>query len=110
MDGRCQADVFRGNVAAQCKEDLVDAIFQLANNRGNRVVGLAVSFCINRDGFVGIGAPCSDDKFRCFERFFSTGGGEAENRERPLEDRARYLGELPEFKLFRNFARIIGNS
>ena len=94
---------FAGNVAAQCKEDLVDAIFQLANNRGNRVVGLAVSFCINRDGLVGIGAPCSDDKFRCFERFFSTGGGEAENRERPLEDRARYLGELPEFKLFRNF-------
>ena len=94
---------FAGNVAAQCKEDLVDAIFQLANNRGNRVVGLAVSFCINRDGLVGIGAPCRDDKLRSLERFFSTSGREAEDREWPLKNCARYLGELLEFKLFCNF-------
>ena len=94
---------FAGNVAAQCKKDLVGAIFQLANNRGNRVVRLAISLCVNRDGLVGIGAPCSDDKLRSFECLFSTGGGETEDRERPLKNCARYLGELLEFKLFRNF-------
>ena len=92
--------LFAGNIAAQRKKDLVSLIFKLADNRGNRVVGLAVSFRIDRDGFVGIAAPCGDDKLCSFECFFSTGRGEAENREWPLENCTRYLGELLEFKLF----------
>ena len=64
---------------------------------------LAVSLRVNRDGLVGIGAPCSDDKLCSFECFFSTGGGKSENREWPLENCTRYLGELLELKLFRNF-------
>ena len=58
---------------------------------------------VNRDGFVGIAAPCRDDKLRSLERFFSTSGREAEDREWPLKNCARYLGELLEFKLFCNF-------
>ena len=95
--------LFAGNIAAQRKKDLVSLIFKLANNRGNRVVGLAGSFRINRDGFVGIAAPCGDDKLCSLECFFSTSGGETEDGERPLKNCARYLGELFEFKLFRNF-------
>ena len=95
--------LFAGNVAAQCKKDLVSLIFKLAYNRSNRVVRLAISLCVNRGGLVGIVAPCRDDKLRSLECFFSTGGGEAEDGERPLKNCARYLGELLEFKLFRNF-------
>ena len=95
--------LFAGNVAAQCKKNLVGIIFKLADNGGNRVVRLAISLCVNRDRLVGIVAPCRDDKLRSLECFFSTGGGEAENREWPLKNCARYLGELFKLKLFRSF-------